>query len=128
MDKVFHVDIEFIKLALQTWVSKTRFLFNVFIKLPPKTEFQKHGFDHLKPEICTLRHSALLNSLTHFETFKITHSHTQISHSNSFLSQYCSYWPTVPKVLSLSLSLSFSNFRCWNFMMLPILFFNFGSF
>ena len=75
MDRVFHVDIEFIKLALQNRVLKTRFMFNVFfIKLPSKTEFQKHVFDHLKP-ICTLRHSTLsLSGTPPSQTHSLTHS------------------------------------------------------
>ena len=75
MDIVFQVDIEFIKLTLQNRVLKTRFMFNVFfIKLPSKTEFQKHVFDHLKP-ICTLRHSTLsLSGTPPSQTHSLTHS------------------------------------------------------
>ena len=97
---------------------------------------------------------SLTQTLLH--PLKLTHLLTRVNHSvwnfqnhllshpnqslklHSALSQYCSYWPTVRKVLSLSLlnellflllrflslslSLSLSNFRYWNFMMLPRVF------
>ena len=87
MDRVFHVDIKFTKLALQNRVLKTQFIFNVFFlfkKTPSKTEFQKHVFDHLKPKI-TLRNSTLslsdtLPSQTHSLTLNFqNHS---LSHPN----------------------------------------------
>ena len=52
------MEIEFIKLALENRVLKLDLYLTFFLKLPSKTEFQKHVFDYLKPKI-TLRHSTL---------------------------------------------------------------------